>query len=119
MGEGWAFFKGKGWINKINKAWFLCLSSALPVSLLVFNARLNVSLTAKELSRKYTHTAALSTSPPCVEQLQKTPAIRVVNITVISNHRYIMDSIISEHLQLEKYHQHNVYHDYGHHRVVC
>lgn len=28
-GEGWLFFKGKGWINRINKAGFLCLSSAL------------------------------------------------------------------------------------------
>ena len=29
-GEGWLFFKGKVWINRINKAWFLCLSSILP-----------------------------------------------------------------------------------------
>lgn len=29
-GEGWLFFKGKVWINRINKVGFLCLSSVLP-----------------------------------------------------------------------------------------
>lgn len=55
-----SFFKGKGRINRINKAGFLCLSSALCVSLTNINVLLNASLTANEISRKFTESLVLS-----------------------------------------------------------
>lgn len=59
-GEGWLFFKGKGWINGINKAGFVCLSSALSLSLADISVLLNVSLTANEIRRKYRESLAFS-----------------------------------------------------------
>lgn len=50
--RGWVFFKGKGWINGINKAGPLCLSLAFSATLDI-RVLLNVSLTAHEISRKY------------------------------------------------------------------
>lgn len=50
--RGWVFFKGKGWINGINKAGSLCLSLAFSATLDI-RVLLNVSLTAHEISRKY------------------------------------------------------------------
>lgn len=47
------FFKGKGWINRINKAGFLCLSSALSVSIVNISVLLNASPTANQISRIY------------------------------------------------------------------
>lgn len=53
MGEGWLFFKGKGWINGINKTGFLCLSSALSASVVDISEPLTASLTAHQISRKH------------------------------------------------------------------
>ena len=53
MGEGWLFFKGKGWIDRINKAELLCLSSGLSASPVDISVDLTASLTEHKISSKY------------------------------------------------------------------